>query len=283
MVAMFALAQANLESQLSSQIRSAAPGPFGNLGAFVRNIQTAHNAQTVHVSTNNINSLLHSQRTLVVSGHHVTFAPFQDLGHLKFGTRYHKLHMDHSIRIPGHCYSKVTAAIGERQGTQVTYRTAYGAAVGSGQSLTHTVMVRVCKKRFLGRTKCRMVPHSVPRGVNMHELEQATRGLDHIAFHAVASASGRLLRMVHKFKKNNVAKHNFSKLSAHDVQELKGVPKASILEAVYSLIGERVPVSKTHLFAGKTIRVSSKNRTYKEISAKKARKGYTIQVHTVSN
>lgn len=368
-IACVAFVHADLSSNLADQFRNSAPAEFAAIGSYVQNIQNVAQAETLTLTTAQIAANTGTTKTLNTYAGAYTFTPFQDLGNLRFGTSYTKLHSEHTINIPGACFSKITGSTGTRSGTSITLRAAFGVSVGTGVQLNTVTQVKKCKKRLFRKQKCWMENVSVPRGVTPEELQSVTQGLDNKAHMAIASAVtasngnpittgyvvpappkphthhhkhciGRIIRHIvahhraihvhhkiahvhprvahahvhhrvalahvhhrvalahlhHRVAHRPCARHvahkihavfrrgrrlsldtkKISNLITHTVQELKGVPKASIVDAVHSMIGHRVDLDKAKLFVGKMIKKGSHL-----IQALREENGFTIKVDTL--
>ena len=193
--------------------------------------------------------------------------------------------MHHQVTIPGPCVSKIVAGIGKRNGQTISYRSAYGAAIGQGVQLYNVQSVRKCKRRFFSK-KCWNENISVPRGVQPHELDAVRNGLDNRIFSAVAQAaqSGRLLRMIRKDKRDpfNGRRQSFNQMNQQR-QVLKGVNKSVTIEAIHSMVGQRVAIDKERLFAGKTVRVECPRTGIHRVRAiATSESEYTITVETIA-
>ncbi len=330
-IACVALAQSTLDSTLSNQFRSSAPADFAAIGHFVHNIQNVAQAETITLTTSQIATFQSNTRTLTTYKGAHSFTPFSDLGNLRFGTSYTKLHTEHTVNIPGDCFSKVKGSSGTRAGTAITLRVGFGVSIGTGVPLYTTTKVKKCKKRLFRKQKCWFEDVQIPRGVTPVELQSVAQGLDnrvhmaissavlssngnpittgytvpppapspihHIAYrlkghihvphrashfvraHAPHRVINRHVVPVHHFAKRRgrrLSTDNFNDIINHTVQELKGVPKASVVDAIHSMIGKKVDLDKAKLLFGKAIRKGAHL-----IQALRSESGYTVKIDSL--
>jgi len=162
--------------------------------------------------------------------HQTTFSPFQDLANLKFGTSYHKIHIEKSIKSPGFSYLKAMATIASRTGSQINYKVGYGWITGNGIQLYSTTTVRKCRKIFWVK-KCKNVKVNIPRGLHPNEFQLVVGGLENRLFNEIAAkvGNGRRLALTEV--------QDASMGTATTYQSVKGVQKADLEEALQTLTG----------------------------------------------
>jgi len=162
--------------------------------------------------------------------HQTTFSPFQDLANLKFGTSYHKIHIEKSIKSPGFSYLKAMATIASRTGSQINYKVGYGWITGNGIQLYSTTTVRKCRKIFWVK-KCKNVRVNIPRGLHPHEFQLVVGGLENRLFNEIAAKVGNGRRLA------ITEVQDASMGTATTYQSVKGVQKADLEEALQTLTG----------------------------------------------
>ena len=134
--------------------------------------------------------------------------------------------------------------------------------------------------------KCWNETINVPRSALPHELDSVRNGLGNKIFSAVAQVaqSGRLLRMIRKDKRDpfNGRRQTFNQMTQQR-QVLEGVNKSVTIEAIHSMIGQRVAIDKERLFSGKAVRVECPITGIHRVRAiATSESEYTITVETIA-
>jgi hypothetical protein len=251
-----------LGSDLGVRLRAAAPQSTPQLGNFMHQLKSFSFVDTISIQRDQVaqyegikktfnletglagrllrkRKLTHAQAIAAVQAavntvfrmhQKITFSPFQDLANLKFGTSYHKIHIEKSIKSPGVSHLKAMATIASRTGSQINYKVGYGWIVGNGVQLYSTTTVRKCRKIFWVK-KCKNVQVSIPRGLHPNEFQLVVGGLENRLFNEIAAKVGNGRRLA------ITEVQDASMGTATTYQSVKGVQKADLEEALQTLTG----------------------------------------------
>lgn len=218
------------------------------------------------------------------AGTNLVFRPFADVENLRWGTRHQKIHLDHSIHVPGISYFKVLASVGERSGNAITYRAGYGWSYGTAQQLYNTVSVRKCRRRLFSK-KCWNENVRIPRGVFPHELDLVGKGLENLVFNKIAEQAGRTLQQTEEKKKLPLPSNDKIDPKKDAVyQKLDGVAFKDIIPAIRSLVKSgRLRFSKRILTPGVRSKIVDGQGNAHELLITregKEKKTFTIEIWT---